>query len=155
MGDHQHWRSHFNGEVFNMLWFYWYTWHPFIVAPTDCYWFAWQTFPSIHVYLHGEVQATEFCSCCFGSIVFNESLVGQINSFIPKLYTVKLHLSTCRLVLIYNMVKGFTNTKVAGTSPTIKRSHTTVPMDTDTVVNNSVTRIILRDIILGLVMIMD
>ena len=40
VGEHHRWHSQFNSEVFNVLWYYWYTGHPFIVALTDCVWFA-------------------------------------------------------------------------------------------------------------------
>ena len=56
MGDHHRWRRHFNGEVFNVFWYYWYTGHPFIVAPADCIWFAWRTFPSNHVFYMGKFK---------------------------------------------------------------------------------------------------
>ena len=44
-GGHHRWRSHFNGQAFNvLLMFLRYTGHPFIVSPTDCFWFAFRTF---------------------------------------------------------------------------------------------------------------
>ena len=56
-GGHHCWLSYFNGEVFNVLWFYRYTGTPLYSRSDGLVWFAISDFLGNHVFVHWNVQA--------------------------------------------------------------------------------------------------